>query len=129
MVAHSPSLILAAATEDEKLMSSLRKAGVEDTESLKRWFTVSEKWVEVDAEALCTMYASTMIESEKMNWIDWKTAREIKKGMEEHARVIQAAVAFTLYKKGMFVKKGLVSASKLMGLHSMIIRNLPKRFY
>lgn len=129
VVAHNPSLILSAAARDDNLSKFLFKEGVTDEATLKKWFTSSEEWLELDADALYNMYVSTMIEVEKGGWIDWRTARPIEKGTVEHDRVTQANNSFVLYKKGMFVKKGLVASSKLKGLQSLIIRNLPEGLY
>lgn len=125
VVAHNPSLILSAAALDDNLSKFLVKQGVTDEKTLKKWFTSSEEWLELDAEALYNMYVSTMVDVEKGGWIDWRTARPIEKGTLDHDRVTQVNDAFVLYKKGMFVKKGLVASSKLKGLQSLIIRNLP----
>lgn len=129
VIAHNPSLILAAAKNDEKLNDFLRKEGATDRESLKVWFTTSDRWLEIDADMLYSMYASRMLDVENGNWIDWRTSRLIERGTELYEGVTQAAEAFTLYKKGAFVKKGIPSSTKLKSLQSLFIRNLPKHLF
>lgn len=125
VVSHNPSLIMMAAARDDNLSKFLTKEGVTDEKTLKKWFTSSDEWLELDADALYNMYVSAMIDVEKGEWIDWRTTRPIKKYTREHDRVTQATNSFVLYKKGMFVKRGIVSSSKLKGLQSLLIRNLP----
>lgn len=126
VVAHNPTLILAAAASDEKLNDFLRKEGATDRESLKAWFTTSDRWLEMDADTLYSMYASRMLDVENGNWIDWRTSRLIERGTELYEGVTQAAEAFILYRKGAFVKKGIPSSTKLKSLQSLFIRNLPR---
>ena len=129
VIAHNPTLILAAAANDEKLNDFLRKEGATDRESLKAWFTTSDRWLEMDADTLYSMYASRMLDVENGNWIDWRTSRLIERGTELYEGVTQAAEAFTLYRKGAFVKKGIPSSTKLKGLQSLFIRNLPRHHH
>ena len=82
VIAHNPTLILAAAANDEKLNDFLRKEGATDRESLKVWFTTSDRWLEMDGDTLYSMYASRMLDVENGNWIDWRTSRLIERGTE-----------------------------------------------
>ena len=129
VIAHNSMLILAAAANDEKLNEFLRKEGATDQESLKAWFTTSDRWLEMDADTLYSMYASRMLDVQNDNWIDWRTSRLIERGTELYEGVTQAANAFTLYRKGAFVKKGIPSSTKLKGLQSLFIRNLPTHVF
>ena len=129
VIAHNPMLILAAAANDEKLNDFLRKEGAMDQESLKAWFTTSDRWLEMDANMIYSMYASRMLDVENGNWIDWRTSRLIKRGTELYEGITQAAEAFILYTRGAFVKKGIPSSTKLKGLQSLFIRNLPKHLF
>ena len=129
VITHNPMLILAAAANDEKLNNFLMKEGVTDRESLKTWFTTSDRWLEIDANTLYSMYASQMLDVENGSWIDWRTSRLIERGTELYEGVTQAAQAFTLYRKGAFVKKGIPSSTKLKGLQSLFIRSLPRHLF
>nr|BDX27134.1 MAG: DNA polymerase [White spot syndrome virus] len=128
VVPHNPSLILRAAEgpAGKKLKSFLEEEGIHDEKSMEEWFTSSPTWMAMDASVINNLYASQIVGVEKGNWIDAMTSRPIEAGTEMMEAVTQANAAFTPYKKGAFVKKGITPTTKLKGLQSLIARFLPK---
>nr|BDT63060.1 MAG: wsv514-like protein [Trachysalambria curvirostris nimavirus] len=128
VVPHNPGLILRAANGKggEKLKRFLDKEGVRDENSLAEWLTSSKVWIELDATVVNNLYASKIVDAERGEWLDATTSRTLVSN-EAKSAVSQAAAAFTTYKKGAFVKKGISASSKLKGLQSLLYRALPTR--
>ena len=126
VVPHNPKLIFRAAASlgGEKLSEFLEAEGIADETSMKLWFTSSPVWIELDATVVNNLYASKIVDTEKGQWIDAETSRLLSK-TEDIEAVSQADAAFTLYKKGAFVKKGITASTKLKGLQSLLARSVP----
>lgn len=131
VVPHNPNLIFAAAKNEPKqlLAEFLANERITDNESMKSWFTLSNYWLELDADVLYSLYASRMVDDSSKNWIDWKTSHPIPTDTDYYDAVTQAAGAFVLYKKGAFVKKSIPSSTKLKSTQSLFTRNLPDEFF
>lgn len=131
VVPHNPNLIFAAARNEPKqlLAEFLASEGITDNESMKAWFTLSNYWLELDADVMYSLYASKMVDDSSKSWIDWKTSQPIPTGTDYYDAVSQAAEAFVLYKKGAFVKKGIPISTKLKSTQSLFTRNLPDEFF
>lgn len=127
IVPHNPGLIFRAAdTEGGKLLKDFLNAeGITDKESMREWFTSSPVWMELDATVVNNLYASKIVDVEKGQWIDAETSRPLTDEWEINA-VTQANAAFTSYKKGAFVKKGISASTKLKGLQSLFSRAVPE---
>lgn len=129
VVPHNASLIFRAsrATGGEKLFEFLNEEHITDATSLAKWLSASPVWIELDADVIRSLYASKMVEVENQQWIDFLTSTVIdrKRQNHYHSAITQADQAFTLYKKGAFVKKGISVSTKLKGLQSMFCRNIP----
>ena len=127
VIPHNHKLIFRAAYSPggEKLKEFLQVEGITDEISMKRWFTSSPVWMELDATVMNNLYCSKIVEAEKGHWIDAKTSRPLSNTKDVDA-VTQANTAFTPYKKGAFVKKGISASTKLKGLQSLLARSLPE---
>lgn len=131
VVPHNPNLIFAAARSEPKqlLADFLASERITDNESMKAWFTLSDHWLELNADVLYSLYISRMVDDSSKNWIDWKTSQPIPTGTDYYDAVSQAAGAFIVYKKGAFVKKSIPSSTKLKSTQSLFTRNLPDEFF
>nr|BDT63486.1 MAG: wsv514-like protein [Sesarmops intermedium nimavirus]GBG35578.1 wsv514-like protein [Sesarmops intermedium nimavirus] len=127
IVPHNPGLIFRAANTKggKPLKDFLNAEGITDKESLREWFTSSPVWMELDATVVNNLYASKIVDAEKGQWIDAVTSRPLTDEWEIDA-VTQANAAFTAYKKGAFVKKGISASTKLKGLQSLFSRTVPE---
>ncbi|KAK8395455.1 hypothetical protein O3P69_006247 [Scylla paramamosain] len=131
VVPHNPNLIFAAARNEPKqlLAGFLASEWITDNESVKEWFTLSDYWLEMDANVMYSLYGSKMVVHSSKRWINWKTSQTIPTGNEYYDAVSQAVGAFVLYKKEAFVKKGIPSSTKLKSMQSLFTRNLPDEFF
>ena len=121
VVPHNPELILrlAAESHSQQLAALLRTSGVCNKASLGRWLESSSKWILLDLEAIRNLYATKMLDTTE--WLSASTARVLDIPVEIE-RVAAAAEICTVYKKGPFVKKGIVSATKLKNLQATFDR-------
>ena len=127
IVPHNPGLIFRAANAEggKFLKDFLNAEGITDKESMRKWFTSSPVWMELDATVVNNLYVSKIVDAEKDQWIDAVTSRPLTDQCEI-AAVKQADAAFTPYKKGAFVKKGISASTKLKGLQSLFSRAVPE---
>nr|BDT63503.1 MAG: wsv514-like protein [Pasiphaea japonica whispovirus] len=124
IVPHNPSLIFRAAASvgGQALEAYLKKEGIVDEKTMKNWFSSSKLWMELDAKVINDLYASKIVDAETGSWIDSVTSKSIIINSPQHEAVSQANAAFTPYRKGAFVKKGISPSTKLKGLQSLLAR-------
>nr|BDV49822.1 MAG: wsv514-like protein [Penaeus semisulcatus pemonivirus] len=126
VVPHNPRLIFQLAEGGSKaavqLTDMLKEINVnQDANALAVWLTSSKVWTAFDLRALRNYYASQMVDTEDDEWIESSTARHLE-DKEEKERVRLAADLFVLYRKGAFVKKGIIPATKLKNLQAAFDR-------
>nr|BDT62464.1 MAG: wsv514-like protein [Melicertus latisulcatus pemonivirus] len=125
VVPHNPRLIFRLAEgvgeAAGRLRDLLREINAhQNADALARWLTSSKVWTAFDLKALRNYYASQMVDAEN-GWIDSSTARRLE-DEEEIERVRLTADLFVLYRKGAFVKKGIIPATKLKNLQAVFDR-------
>jgi len=125
IVPHNPRLIFQLADGGNEasvqLYNMLKEINAyQDANALARWLTSSKVWTAFDLKALRNYYASQMVDAED-EWIESSTARHLEDSGEKEM-VQLAAELFTLYRKGAFVKRGIIPATKLKNLQAVFDR-------